>query len=79
MAHNELNRYSIGDRTKGLKYNEDGSLTIYMGHKMPKEGPSNWLPAPDGPFDILLRLYGPKDEVMNNTWIPQPVVKLAGN
>jgi len=79
MAHNELNRYSIGDRTKGLKYNSDGSLTIYMSHKMPKEGPGNWLPAPDGPFDILLRLYGPKEEVMNNTWVPQPVVKLSGN
>ena len=77
MAHNELNRYSIGDRTKGLKYNSDGSLTIYMSHKMPVEGPGNWLPAPDGPFDILMRLYGPKDEVMNNTWIPQPVVKLG--
>jgi hypothetical protein len=26
---NPLNRYSIGDRTKGLVYGEDGSLTIY--------------------------------------------------
>ena len=77
MSHNELNRYSIGDRTKGLRYHSDGSLTIYMGHKMPIEGPSNWLPAPNGPFDILLRLYGPKDEVMTKSWIPQPVVRLT--
>jgi hypothetical protein len=76
MSHNELNRYSIGDRTRGLRYHSDGSLTIYMGHKMPKEGPSNWLPAPYGPFDILLRLYGPKDEVMTKAWIPQPVVRV---
>jgi hypothetical protein len=77
MAHNELNRYSIGDRTKGLKYNSDGSLTIHMSHQMPKEGPSNWLPAPEGPFDILLRLYGAGEAVMNKTWAPQPVVKLG--
>jgi hypothetical protein len=76
MVHNEINRYSIGDRTKGMKYNEDGSLTLYFGSKMPKEGSSNWLPAPNGPFNLLMRLYGPKPEVLSQTWTPPAIVKL---
>ncbi len=45
---NPLNRYSIGDRTKGLAYGKDGSLTIYVSNTSPgKDKESNWLPAPD--------------------------------
>jgi hypothetical protein len=41
-----LNRYSLGTKNKGLKYNADGSLTLYAGAKSPaKEKESNWLPA----------------------------------
>jgi hypothetical protein len=46
FADNSINRYAIGDRTPGLKYNEDGSLDIYIQHDSP--GPdkeSNWLSA----------------------------------
>ena len=44
---NPINRYSIGDRTKGLHYGKDGSLTIYVSNASPgKDKESNWLPAP---------------------------------
>ena len=46
---NPINRYSIGDRTKGLQYGKDGSLTVYVSNASPgKDKESNWLPAPAG-------------------------------
>lgn len=47
MVEKPINKYSIGDRTEGLKYNEDGSLTLYLGNKEPVSGKSNWLPGPN--------------------------------
>ena len=35
---------------------------------------ANWLPAPNGPFVLVLRLYWPKPDALNGTWkSPQPV------
>lgn len=76
LAENEIKRYSIGDRTKSLKYNKDGSLTIYVGASMPKSGTSNWLPAPKGNFNVMMRLYGPKENVLNGTWTPSPFIRI---
>ncbi len=64
-----INRYSIGDRTKGLKLGADGSLEIYLQHDNP--GPdkvSNWLPAPAGPFFFVARLYGPGPSALSGQW-----------
>jgi len=57
---NPIGRYSIGDRTRGLRYEADGSLVIRLQATDP--GPDhNWLPAPDGEaFYVVLRLYQPK-------------------
>ena len=45
---NPLKRYSLGTKNKNLKYNADGSLTLYAGAKSPgKDKESNWLPAPE--------------------------------
>ena len=42
---NALKRYSLGTKNKTLKYNSDGSLTLYAGAKSPgKDKESNWLP-----------------------------------
>lgn len=75
MVENPINRYSIGDRTKGVKTAEDGSLTIYMQATNP--GPdkeSNWLPTPEGDFFIQLRLYEPEEQVLNGSYkIPQVI------
>lgn len=66
LVANELNRYSIGDRTEGLHYENDGSLTIYLSNKKPSDQKklANWLPAPVGQFRPILRLYLPKEEVL---------------
>jgi hypothetical protein len=68
---NNLKRYAIGD-CDDIKYNKDGSLDIYLQHKSPgKDKESNWLPAPaKGKLGITMRLYGPKDSVMDGEWKP---------
>lgn len=69
LVENSLNRYSIGDRTPGLKFGEDGSLEIYIQSENPGTvRESNWLPAPAGPFFFVARLYGPKDVALKGAW-----------
>jgi hypothetical protein len=76
MVPNALKRYSIGDRTPGLKKSPDGSLDIYIQHKSPgKDKESNWLPAPNEPFYMLFRMYLPKQEVLNGKYSLPPVRK----
>lgn len=72
LVNNEIDRYSIGDRTPGLKYNADGSLTIYIQNQAPQGHESNWLPSPaEGLFRINYRIYMPDDDVQN----PDTVIK----
>lgn len=74
VAANELNRFAIGDRDD-LRFNADGSLDIYIQHDVPESGASNWLPAPDGAFNLCARLYYPKPEVLDGTWVPPAVTR----
>ena len=37
---------------------------------------ANWLPAPDGPFYMVLRLYGPEPEALEGEWTPPPANKI---
>ncbi len=72
---NPINRYAIGDRDK-MKFNKDGSLDIYIQHDSPgnvKE--SNWLPANAGDFNLIMRIYWPKETVLKGAWTPPPVKK----
>ena len=72
---NALKRFALGTKNKTLKYNDDGSLTLYLGNKSPgKEKESNWLPAPDGGFSIWIRDYWPDQAMLDGTWKP-PVIK----
>ena len=80
FADNPLNRYAIGDRTPGLKYNPDGSLDLWIGRDHPgADRESNWLPAPDGPIFLVMRLYWPETEGLSvlplgkGTWQPPKV------
>jgi hypothetical protein len=73
---NELDRFAIGDRNN-LRFNDDGSLDICIQHGPPEDGTSNWLPAPQGGFNLCARLYHPKPEVLAGSWTP-PAVRKAG-
>jgi hypothetical protein len=70
LVANPLKRYLLNSTTlDSYKYSTDGSLALYISHTNPgsvKE--SNWLPAPDGPFYAVFRVYMPGDVVINGTW-----------
>lgn len=70
LIENPINRYSTGTITPGLKYSDDGSLTIYIQKESPGgDKELNWLPAPDGTFFLVSRYYGPQERLLNRTWI----------
>jgi hypothetical protein len=72
-----VDRYSIGSATPGLKTVADGSITLYFGAASPgKDKESNWLPAPDCPFWLVLRTYGPGDSIRDGTWKVPPVKRV---
>ena len=77
FVESAINRYSLGDRTEGLVYNDDGSLKIYLQHQKPTDPKkrANWLPAPEGPFYLALRHYSPQAPILNGDWEPTPVAK----
>lgn len=76
MVANDINRYSIGDRTPGLVYGEDGSLEILIQHAAPPpDRLPNWLPAPDGPFTLTLRMYLPLFSPPDALYAPPPVLR----
>jgi len=66
LVKNVIDRFSIGDRTKGLTYNSDGSLDIYIQNQPPAGHESNWLPCPpNGLFRINYRIYLPAKAAQN--------------
>ncbi|MFB7515836.1 DUF1254 domain-containing protein [Streptomyces sp. NPDC056144] len=75
LSANEIDRYSIGDRTPGLVYDDDGGLTLYVRKDRPSDPKqaANWLPAPDGPFSLVVRAYGPDPSVLDGSWKLPPL------
>ena len=70
---NAIHRFAIGDRD-ALKFNSDGSLDLFVQHDAPgADRDSNWLPAPNGNFNLSLRLYWPGEDVVRGRWKPPPV------
>jgi hypothetical protein len=60
FVENDFGRHSIGSTTDGLKKDADGSLTVVIQKDKPADT-SNWLPAPEGPFNLTLRLLWAAD------------------
>jgi hypothetical protein len=75
LVDNEIDRYSVGDRTPGLRYAEDGSLTLYLQPDRPGDplAAANWLPTPHGPFRPILRMYQPRPAVLDGTYALPPI------
>jgi len=80
LTANPINRYLINSPMEGgLARGEDGSVTLYIQHASP--GPDkerNWLPAPAGPFFLVLREYWPKASALDGTWTPPQAVRIGG-
>jgi hypothetical protein len=62
LIENPINRYLINSpMLPGMKKNADGSLTLHIQKDSPgADKESNWLPAPNGPMYVVMRLYWPK-------------------
>jgi hypothetical protein len=72
---NPINRFALSSWMP-LRYDPDGSLTLYVQNESPgKDKEANWLPGPKGPFNLTMRLYAPKAEVLTGKWSPPPVTK----
>lgn len=76
LTENPISRFSVGDRTKGLIRNADGSIDIYLQRDKPAgEQAANWLPTPAGDIRLSLRAYLPKQELRDRKWRVPPIVK----
>jgi hypothetical protein len=76
LVPNPINRYLINSEMESsLVPDADGGYTFYIQNASPGiEKEANWLPAPNGRFALVLRLYWPKPDALNGTWkAPQPV------
>jgi hypothetical protein len=72
FIENPLDRYLLSsEMMEQLKQEEDGSLVLHIGKDSPGQDlESNWLPAPDGPFYMVMRLYGPEKAALEGRWTP---------
>jgi len=75
LIENSINRYLINSpMLPDLKKNPDGSLTIHIQKESPgADAEANWLPAPDGPAFVVMRVYWPRDAALDGSWKPPPV------
>ncbi|MGA8844742.1 MAG: DUF1254 domain-containing protein [Nitrososphaeraceae archaeon] len=74
LVENQLNRYSINSARNESKFNEDGSLDLYIRDTSPGiDKESNWLPSPSGNFSLLMRIYIPQDIAINGEYQIPPV------
>jgi hypothetical protein len=73
MGRNEINAAMLSNLARDF----DGGLTISIQHDAPNdETAANWIPAPNGPFALSLRLYGPKPQVFDGSWTKPTVRRL---
>lgn len=81
LVENPLRRYLINSpMLPGLKRDADGGLTIHIQKQSPgQDRESNWLPAPNGPFWAVMRLYWPKEEALNGQWKAPPIKAKAAD
>ena len=75
LAPNALNRFSLGTKSRDLRFEADGSLVIHVQKERPEpDKVPNWLPAPDGPFSLYIRAYWPLPPIAEGHWTPPPVI-----
>ena len=76
LVANPIDRYSIGDRTPGLRRDDDGALTLVLQRDDPGDDErANWLPTPTGAFRPILRMYAPRPEVFDGSFELPPILR----
>lgn len=79
LTENPIDRYLINSPMEPeLVRDADGGITLYIQHDSPgKDKEANWLPAPKGPFFMIMREYWPKPEALDGSWKAPPAVRTA--
>ena len=73
FVDNPIDRHALGDRDP-LRTGRDGSITLLLQPESPGgDEEANWLPTPEGPFNLVLRLYQPDHAVLDRQWKPPPI------
>ena len=74
LVANPINRYLINSpMLPELKHDADGGVTLLIQNASPgKDKEANWLPAPRGPFLVVMRLYWPKEVALDGDWRRPP-------
>jgi hypothetical protein len=77
QVDNALDRFALSSWMP-FKFNADGSLDLYFQSRSPgKDKEANWLPAPGGPFNLVMRLYAPEAEALTGKWDPPPIKRVV--
>jgi hypothetical protein len=76
VFENPKGKYGIGNKSKGLKYNKDGSLTIYLQAEPPKGFETNWVPLPSENFELVFKVFAPGEMVYSGEWAP-PAIEIV--
>ena len=76
LIANDWDKFRIGDNTPGLRYEEDGSLRLFISPEPPEDADyvPNWIPSTpdkDIQLNVVMRIYGPTDEILNKDWFPE--------
>jgi hypothetical protein len=75
LAEGKRMRLSLNDRDR-LRKNRDGSVDVFVSADSPgRAHAANWLPAPDGEFQLTMRLYAPKPDASDGSWSPPAIVR----
>jgi hypothetical protein len=78
LRENSINRSAFGDRTPALQRGADGSVSIYVQKDKPEgDAAGNWLPTGEGPFWLILRMYGPTEKALKGDFVPPPVERIS--
>jgi hypothetical protein len=72
LVANPINRYLLNSpMMDSFSRDPDGGLTLVVQHEAPpQDQQANWLPAPNGPFSVIMRLYWPKEAALDGSWLP---------
>lgn len=74
LVHNPIDRYKVGSETPGVKYNDDGSFSLYVQREEPEgDKKANWPPSPEGNFFLVFRFYQPRQETLEGKY-PLPEI-----
>jgi hypothetical protein len=74
LVEHPSGRYAVRDR--GLQTDANGGFTLHLAHREPDAplpAASAWLPVPARPFQLVARLYWPREELLDGRWRPPPV------